>query len=72
MGKKDNLENWKKNAINELKNINVDDISINTPEGINIKPLYTSADNENISHLDTYPGEPVSYTHLTLPTKRIV
>ena len=58
MGKKDNLENWKKNAINELKTPNVDDISINTPEGINIKPLYTSADNENISHLDSYPGEP--------------
>ena len=58
MGKKDNLENWKKNAINELKTPNVDDIFINTPEGINIKPLYTSADNENISHLDSYPGEP--------------
>ncbi len=58
MGKKDNLENWKKNAINELKIPNVDDIFINTSEGINIKPLYTSADNENISHLDSYPGEP--------------
>ena len=58
MGKKDNLENWKKNAINELKTPNVDDISVNTPEGIKIKPLYTSADNENISHLDSYPGEP--------------
>ena len=58
MGKKDNLENWKKNAINELKTPNVDDISINTPEGINIKPLYTSVDNKNISHLDSYPGEP--------------
>ncbi len=58
MGKKDNLENWKKNAINELKTPDVDDIYINTPEGIKIKPLYTSADNENISHLDSYPGEP--------------
>ena len=58
MGKKDNLENWKKNAINELKTPNVDNIFINTPEGINIKPLYTSGDNENISHLDSYPGEP--------------
>ena len=57
MGKKNNLENWKKNAINELKTPNVDDIYINTPEGINIKPLYTSRDNENISHLNTYPGE---------------
>ena len=58
MGKKDNLENWKKNAINELKTPNVDNIFINTPEGINIKPLYTSEDNENISHLDSFPGEP--------------
>jgi methylmalonyl-CoA mutase len=58
MEKKDNLENWKKNAINELKTPNVDNIFINTPEGINIKPLYTSEDNENISHLDSYPGEP--------------
>ena len=58
MEKKDNLENWKKNAINELKTPNVDNIFINTPEGINIKPLYTSADNENISHLDSFPGEP--------------
>ena len=58
MGKKDNLENWKQNAIKELKTPNVDDISINTPEGINIKPLYTSEDNENISHLDSFPGEP--------------
>ena len=30
MGKKDNLENWKRNAINELKNPNVDGICINT------------------------------------------
>ena len=58
MEKKDNLENWKKNAINELKTPYVDNIFINTPEGINIKPLYTSEDNENISHLDSYPGEP--------------
>ena len=58
MGKKDNLENWKKNAINELKTPNVDDISVKTPEGIKIKPLYTSVDNEYISHLDSYPGEP--------------
>jgi len=58
MEKKGNLENWKKNATNELKTPNVDNIFINTPEGINIKPLYTSEDNENISHLDSFPGEP--------------
>ena len=32
MRKKDNLENWKKNAINELKTSNVDDISQLTPQ----------------------------------------
>ena len=42
MEKKDNLENWKKNAINELKTPNVDNIFINTPEGINIK-LYINS-----------------------------
>ena len=58
MKKKNNLENWKKNAINELKNPNVDDIYKNTHEGINIKPLYTYEDIENITHINTFPGEP--------------
>ena len=55
--KKTNLENWKKNALKELKQNNFDGIIIETPDGINIKPLYTSSDIENIKHLNTIPGE---------------
>ena len=50
------LENWKKNALKELKKKDIDGIFIETPEGINIKPLYTSEDIKNIQHLDSFPG----------------
>ncbi|MDC6451519.1 methylmalonyl-CoA mutase [Alphaproteobacteria bacterium] len=50
------LENWKRNALNELKKQDIDGIFIETPEGINIKPLYTSDDIKNIQHLHSYPG----------------
>ena len=55
--KKINLENWKKNALKELKQNNFDGNFIETPDGISIKPLYTSSDIENINHLNTLPGE---------------
>jgi methylmalonyl-CoA mutase len=55
--KKINLENWKKNALKELKQNNFDGNVIETPDGISIKPLYTSSDIENINHLNTLPGE---------------
>ena len=56
--KKDiNLENWKKNALNELKKTEIDSFVVETPEGIVIKPLYTSSDVNGIDHLDTIPGE---------------
>ena len=56
--KKDiNLENWKKNALNELKKTEIDSFVVETPEGIVIKPLYTSYDVNGIDHLDTIPGE---------------
>ena len=51
-----NLENWKRNALKELKKQDIDGIFIETPEGINIKPLYTSEDIKNIQHLNSYPG----------------
>jgi len=43
-----NLQNWKRNALKELKKQDIDGIFIETPEGINIKPLYTSEDIKNI------------------------
>ena len=51
-----NLENWKRNALKELKKQDIDGIFIETPEGINIKPLYTSEDIKNIQHLNLLCG----------------
>jgi methylmalonyl-CoA mutase len=57
IAKKINLENWKKNALNELKQKNFDGVVVETSEGIQIKPLYTSLDIEEVKHLNTLPGE---------------
>ena len=57
MEKDKSLENWKKNALSELKRTEIDSFVVETPEGINIKPLYTSLDNKGLEHLDTIPGE---------------
>src|SRR5210317_987411 len=57
MEKNKSLENWKKNALSELKRTEIDSFVVETPEGISIKPLYTSLDNKDLEHLDTIPGE---------------
>jgi len=57
MKKDSNLENWKKNALNELKRTEIDSFVVETPEGIVIKPLYTFSDVNGLDHLDTIPGE---------------
>ena len=56
MKKDSSLENWKKNALNELKRTEIDSFVVETPEGIVIKPLYTSSDVNSLEHLDTIPG----------------
>jgi len=50
------LEDWKKLASDELKTRTLDDLTWHTPEGIDVKPLYTEADLEDLSHLNTMPG----------------
>ena len=57
MTKKNSLESWKENALKELKKQDIDAIIVETPEGINIKPLYTELDNKEIKHLGSNPGE---------------
>ena len=57
MTKNNSLENWKENALKELKKQDIDAIIVETPEGINIKPLYTELDNKDIKHLGSNPGE---------------
>ncbi len=57
MTKNNCLESWKENALKELKKQDIDAIIVETPEGINIKPLYTELDNKDIKHLGSNPGE---------------
>ena len=57
MEKDKSIENWKKIALSELNRTEIDDFVVETPEGINIKPLYTASDNKGLEHLNTLPGE---------------
>jgi methylmalonyl-CoA mutase len=49
------FEDWNKLAGRELK-ASPDDLVWHTPEGIDVKPLYTEADLESVGHLGTLPG----------------
>ena len=51
------LSEWRERAAKELKGRSGDDLVWQTPEGIPVKPLYTSADLDDIGHLDSLPGE---------------
>ena len=44
-------------AEKELRGEPLDDLTVETPEQIRIKPLYTSADLDGIDHLDSLPGQ---------------
>ena len=53
---KDRLEKWKFLAEKELKEKSIDSLNWETPEDINIKPLYTENDLKNLDHLNELPG----------------
>ena len=55
---KDRAARWRELATRELRGKTPDEIRWRTPEGIDIKPLYTPADLEEIAALDTLPGLP--------------
>ena len=55
---KADLGAWRKAAAQELRGQDVNSLIWETPEGIPIKPLYTAADLEELSYLDTLPGLP--------------
>ncbi len=57
MTKNNSLQGWKEKALNELKKQDIESLLVETPEGINIKPLYTESDNKEIKHLGSNPGE---------------
>ncbi len=51
----DKLEVWRSMAERELKG-STEALTWRTPEGIDVKPVYTAHDLEGIGHLDTMPG----------------
>ena len=56
MGVTDDLSSWNAAAERELRGVPLDDLTVTTPEGIDVKPLYTEADLEAVDHLGSLPG----------------
>ena len=50
------MDAWRKLAEKELGGQNPDSLTWDTLEGIAVKPLYTAADTDGLTHLDTLPG----------------
>ncbi|MGN6148774.1 MAG: methylmalonyl-CoA mutase, partial [Rhizomicrobium sp.] len=50
-------ESWAKAAQKELKDRPLSDLTWHTPEGFDVKPLYTAADLEGISEVNSLPGQ---------------
>jgi methylmalonyl-CoA mutase len=50
------LDLWRKAAAQSAPGGDVDALSWKTPEGIDVKPLYTKADLEGVQYTDTLPG----------------
>ena len=53
---KPDLEAWTTLVEKETRGRTPADLSWQTPEGIDVKPLYTAADLEGLEHLDALPG----------------
>jgi methylmalonyl-CoA mutase len=51
-----NLEAWEKSAQKSAPNGDVDSLGWNTPDGIQLKALYTSADTVGLNYTNTLPG----------------
>lgn len=49
-------QEWKKQAEQSLKGKSLQELIYQSPEGIQVKPLYTSADLESRNHQETFPG----------------
>jgi methylmalonyl-CoA mutase len=52
------LDDWRRPATSELKGADPDTLTWHTPEGIDVKPLYTAGDLASIEGLDSLPGLP--------------
>ena len=66
---KADLQTWRQLASKELRGADPDSLTWHTLEGIEVKPLYTQADVQDLPHLGTLPGiEP--FTRLNSCWKR--
>jgi methylmalonyl-CoA mutase len=50
------ISDWEQLATKERKGARPEDLLWQTPEGIDVKPLYTAADTANLEHMDSLPG----------------
>lgn len=57
MSDKTSIETWKELAEKQLRGKPLDSLNKTTPEGIEIKPLYTAKDLENIEFNNSMPGQ---------------
>ena len=55
-GKGPDLEKWRELATKELRGKDLDELFWASPDGIEVKPLYTAADIEKLEEIDTLPG----------------
>lgn len=53
----ESLERWRELATKERKGKDPDELIWKTPEGIDVKPLYTKADVEGLEFVDGIPGD---------------
>jgi len=56
MSEKPGIAQWKELAAKQLRGKSLDELNWETPEGVEVKPLYTKDDLENLAHLDSLPG----------------
>ncbi|KPJ78639.1 MAG: methylmalonyl-CoA mutase [Deltaproteobacteria bacterium SG8_13] len=56
MSKHPDLKKWSELASKQMKGKPVESLNWQTPEGIEVKPLYTAGDIEKLSHVNTLPG----------------
>jgi methylmalonyl-CoA mutase len=53
---KQSLDDWNKLAERECRGRPLSELNTRTPEGIEVKPLYTAEDLQGLAHMDSLPG----------------
>jgi len=56
MSEKPGIKQWEELASKQLRGKPLDSLNWDTPEGIQVKPLYTAEDLENLEHVNSLPG----------------